>query len=141
MTGSKEILMQRTVLILISFVALGPLRLFGQDTSPRRQEAVAGSKVSVTMKYKLTGPNVRLLTLDVLIPRSIPGRQKVVDMRYSPRPAKVYEQDGNRYAQFVLNGIPRDSEIAINLDAEVYRHGYAVAAGNEKNSAWKRKPI
>lgn len=83
------------------------------------------------MKYKITAqPKTPLVVLDVLLPRSIPGRQNIVSIDYSPKPVEVYEKNGQTYAQFRLDQPAKDVEIAINVTAETYRYDYATAAGN-----------
>lgn len=94
--------------------------------APARSEMIARSadnnEVRITMDYKvhLTGRNdyVRLVTL---VPKNISNKQKVLNVRYSLEPARLFEENGNRYAEFFFNDPRGDIDILINADVALQR--------------------
>ncbi|MFT3880647.1 MAG: hypothetical protein QM703_13410 [Gemmatales bacterium] len=121
--------MKRVLLVL----ALMQWLLCTGLASAQSDDAVSGNKVSVTMKYKITAqPKTPLVVLDVLLPRSIPGRQQITAIDYSVKPVEVYEKNGQSYAQFRFDQLAKDVEISINVTGETYRYDYATASSSSK---------
>lgn len=88
----------------------------------------ADSKVvQLNMKYqiRITGrtDRVRLVTL---VPKTVEPKQKVLDIRYSLPPARLFESDGNLYAEFILYKVERD--IDINIDAVLALRRYDLSS-------------
>jgi len=110
----------------------------GKNKQPA--QSATGNRVSVTLKLKITAePQTKLLVLDVQLPRSIPGRQKIIDIAYSTKPASVFEKNGQSYAQFLIDQFPKDLVIAIDVNAEVYRYDYSIASHSEKGRQFEHK--
>jgi hypothetical protein len=107
---------------LAAVVVLGCSSL---SVTPAQQPADAGAdavRVSFTARYTINaGPGTDNLRLDALIPRTLSGRQKVLKIDYSVPPSRTFEQDGNAYAEFVFEKPTRSTEVAITVDAEIYR--------------------
>ncbi|MGA2497992.1 MAG: transglutaminase-like domain-containing protein [Tepidisphaeraceae bacterium] len=67
---------------------------------------------------------LRYITLTVLVPADVPGRQKVRSIKYAPEPRKLFTVDGVRYAQFVIDKPGPDKQnIVIAADLELYPSG------------------
>ncbi|WP_254513463.1 transglutaminase-like domain-containing protein [Anatilimnocola floriformis] len=75
------------------------------------------------LKFEITGEDVELLTLDVLLPKTEARRQKVLAIEYSTEPQVVFEKDGQRYAQFRFDGVP--AKLTVTFDVEIYRYDLA----------------
>jgi hypothetical protein len=90
------------------------------------------ARVSCTLRYtaKAEADPQRLRAV-VLIPKTLPGRQKVLKIDYSAEPSKTFEQDGNMYAEWTLENPARATELVVTVDAELYRHGLAVATADK----------
>jgi transglutaminase-like putative cysteine protease len=103
-----------------------PLSHAGDSSTGRRE----GCRVSVTYSITHTvGPDTTLATCDVLIPRTLPGLQKILSIRYSTEPVVIYDKEGNRYAQFVFRQPKESIKITMTIDAEIYRYDLATAKG------------
>lgn len=101
---------------------------------------ITGSKVSLTMKFKVTAPAETKVVVNVLVPRSIPGRQHILDIHYSTKPSEIFEKDGDLYARFNLEKLPRSMDLSVNVDAEIYRYDLATATASAKNRQTEKKP-
>jgi len=81
------------------------------------------------MKYSVTpGSDTNSIKFNCLVPQSIPGRQKIGEMKISPEPSRKFEQGGNAYAEFQFERPKKPIEIAINVTAEIYRYDLSVAS-------------
>jgi hypothetical protein len=94
-------------------------------------------RVDCTWKYAI-GANRQTtkMVLTALVPRSIPGRQKVLRLKYSHRPKKVFSRHGNRYARFEFRRPSKPFLIQIHAVVDVYQYDMSVAA--ERRSRGKR---
>jgi transglutaminase/protease-like cytokinesis protein 3 len=67
------------------------------------------------------------INLTLVLPKTIPERQKILDTHYSPKPSRVFNKNGNRYAEFVFNKPRKRINIDINIKAELYRYDLETA--------------
>ena len=93
----------------------------------------APAKFVAELKFDITGDNVELLVLDVLLPQTEARRQKVVSIDYSTEPKSVYEKDGQQYAQFRFVSLP--AQLTIKFDVEV--SGFDLGTAKQKPQAGK----
>ncbi len=63
----------------------------------------------------------------VVLPTSIAGRQKILSRSYSPRPSRFFNENGNRYAEFVFREPQRHEKVKIRVKAELYRYDLLTA--------------
>ena len=86
---------------------------FPASTPSEPPRDAAGLGVSFSFKFKITADQGSSgFTMNVLIPRTIPGRQKVQNIKYSLEPAEVFEKEGDLYAQFGMwKEAARDFEV------------------------------
>ncbi len=105
---------QQSVLSLLLCAAVAP--------PVPADELAAVRRVTFRLTYTVTPRDVATqVTLVAVVPRSLPGHQKVLGVRYSPRPERIFDEGGNRYAQFGLRNFARSVEVRIEVDAELYR--------------------
>jgi hypothetical protein len=120
-------------ILLASFLSVVVPVSSGASPSQQVTQAPAGSRVSVTLGFDITAPpTARNVVLMVLVPRSLPGRQKILAVRATPEPKKMFEKDGNRFALFVFPTLPQPQQVVIRVDAEVYRHDWATVSQNQE---------
>jgi transglutaminase-like putative cysteine protease len=96
----------------------------------------AGESYRFSVTYPVTlvpEGDIVVATVDVLIPQTLPGLQKILGIRYSLQPDAVYDKGGNRYARFVIQQPKQPIEIAIEVDAEVYRYDFATVLARDGN--------
>lgn len=92
--------------------------------------------VEFDLKYEFSVPGeTHAMSLIVLVPRTIPGRQKILSMEYSPKPLRIFHANGNQYAEFVFSRPQRHENVAISIKAELSRYDLLTArAGTDEAS-------
>jgi transglutaminase-like putative cysteine protease len=93
------------------------------------------SRVSCSWVYAVTpGRDTTRAVLTVLVPATLPGKQRVVRLRYSRKPSRVFRKGGNTYARFYLVRPRRPLRITVSAILDVYECDLAVAA--ERRGKW-----
>jgi len=122
------------LVLLISLVCLTDIS--GRPRPPQRnsrpikpQEAVIeNNTVELVLSYDISVPKeTSRIRFVVAIPRTIPDRQRIFGVKYSPQPLKVFRKSGNRYAEFVFARPKKHLKIVINIKAELFRYDLATA--------------
>jgi transglutaminase-like putative cysteine protease len=114
-------------------------------TSTRADSPAASgdsTKVSVTFKYAITSRGTEKLIFTVLVPKTIPGRQKLGTLHYSHRPLSEFEEQGSKYARFLFTNLSGRIELKIQADVELARYDFslATARGPSKTRLTNLKP-
>lgn len=67
------------------------------------------------------------MKLIVNLPQTIRGKQEVTKLTFEPSPSKVFTENGNKYAEYILL-IPREkTRMKIHIEAKVSRYDLATA--------------
>lgn len=78
-----------------------------------------------TVRYELlSSGKTTQLTLICLIPQTREGVQQVTSIHYSKPPKKVFEKNGNTYAEFFLDSVKLKEEIAITVTMTLFDKDY-----------------
>ena len=65
-----------------------------------RKTATQNNIVDFDLNYDFSVPGkTRRISLTVVLPETIPDRQKILSIDYSPKPSRVFGKNGNRYAE------------------------------------------
>jgi transglutaminase-like putative cysteine protease len=103
----------------------------------QRGPAETGQRVAFTLRYEVAPKaGTTKVTLTTILPKTLPGKQKILNLNYSRDPERVFDRDGLRYARFVLNRPGRTTAIIVTGEAELYRRDFGTAARG-KNAAGK----
>src|SRR5262249_4966385 len=98
------------------------------------------SRVSFTLQYRVTGkPGTDEVVLTALVPKTIENRQKILSTKYSLRPEKEFEENGNKYARFVLEKPAGMQVVSVKVEAELYRYDLTVAGREQRRMESKEK--
>ena len=85
-------------------------------------------EVEFELGYEFSVPGkTSAIKFVALLPQTIPGRQKILDMNYSQEPARVFSENQNQYAEFVFIKPERRFEVQINIKAELFRYDLSTA--------------
>ncbi len=71
----------------------------------------------------------------VVLPENMPDRQNILSMSYSPKPSRIFHENGNRYAEFVFNEPGRQEKVKISIKAELFRYDLFTARKNRRKAA------
>jgi len=83
-------------------------------------------------------PTVRIV---VALPRSIEEKQKILEIAYSIEPVRIFYEDENRYAEFILIQPEELTTLRIDIEAELYRYDLGTARERKKTSRVKDAAI
>jgi transglutaminase-like putative cysteine protease len=95
-----------------------------------RWTPAASNLVEFDLTYDFSVPGeTRSMSFVVVVPTTTPGRQKILSRSYSPRPSRIFNENGNRYAEFVFREPQRHENVKIHVKAELYRYDLLSAKG------------
>ncbi|MHC4575437.1 MAG: transglutaminase-like domain-containing protein [Planctomycetota bacterium] len=67
----------------------------------------------------------------------MPGRQRILGVKYSPRPSKVFHKNGNRYAEFNFDEPEKQFQVEAKIKAELFRYDLSTAREKRQKSLSK----
>ena len=70
----------------------------------------------------------------VPLPQSVENRQNVLSIHYDPKPSRIFERDGNRYAEFVFIHPEKKVSATIHVRLKLFRYDLLTAMKNHKKS-------
>jgi transglutaminase-like putative cysteine protease len=112
-------------LLTLTLLLAASLPIRGQAPAPRVENAY---RATFVMSHKIVpGLGSEQLRFDVLIPKTIPGRQDITAIKYSAEPVKTYERDGCSYAQFEFKAPKKPIQLVVTVSAELHRYDLSVA--------------
>jgi len=113
--------------LLISSVSLADVT----DRNPLKAEQrrkIQNNTVDCDLSYDFSVPGETFrISLIVILPQTIPGKQKILSIKYSPKPSRFFHEDGNRYAEFVFVKPDKRMKVEINIRAELLRYDLLTA--------------
>jgi transglutaminase-like putative cysteine protease len=104
--------------------------------SPQRREIRPPAGRIITLKnevefdlsYVFTVPGqTRRISFVTVVPKTIPDRQNIIKIQYSPEPSRIVDQNGNRYAVFTFNNPEEEFNIDISIRAELFKYDLITA--------------
>ncbi|MBN2183650.1 MAG: transglutaminase domain-containing protein [Sedimentisphaerales bacterium] len=124
--------MKLRTLILILLVCSAPVKNANGRLIPKQKKEgnppagkTAGFnnivEFDISHTLTITG-NTRRIILTVVVPKTIPDRQNILDIKYSPQPSRIFEQNDNHYAEFIFYKPDKQIEVDINVTAELLRY-------------------
>ena len=82
--------------------------------------------VEMKMQYKVSAPNKTYRAKFVLlIPETLPNRQKVISKEWILPPTKIHKRDGGTYAEWILDKPRGDIDIGCIIKMEIYPFDYS----------------
>ncbi|MFV0417683.1 MAG: transglutaminase-like domain-containing protein [Dysgonomonas sp.] len=78
--------------------------------------------LSLQSQLDIKWKEAKRIKLLYLVANDIENIQKVIEMRFSITPDTIYEKDGNKYAEFVMEGSNKQNKLEIKTLLEVYQH-------------------
>ncbi|MBN2317224.1 MAG: transglutaminase domain-containing protein [Sedimentisphaerales bacterium] len=129
----------RTILPLITLMCL----LAVGERSPARQKMAPYASPQIyhqsntvelkqTYDFTITGETNRISFL-VPLPQSQSDRQDILSISYDPKPSRMIERDGKRYAEFVFERPEKQVKATICIKAELFTYDLFTAMKNRKN--------
>jgi len=95
---------------------------------PAARTIPQSNTVEFDLSYDFSVPGeTRRISLITAVPKTIPDRQNIIDIQYSPKPSRIFDQNGNRYAEFVFNKPEKEINIDISIKAELFKYDLVTA--------------
>ena len=65
--------------------------------------------------------------LRINLPKTIPGKQEIHEIKFDPEPTKTFSQNGNDYAEFLVPVSRKTVRVNVHVRAKVFRYDLATA--------------
>ena len=120
--------------MLISSVS--PADVIGRNMLWQRKEyqlrpqkkTIQNNTVEFDLSYDFFVPGETFrIRFIVVLPQTIPGRQKILSIKCSPKPSRFFRENGNRYAEFVFVKPDKRMKVEISIKAELLRYDLLIA--------------
>lgn len=104
--------------------------------------AIQNNIVEFDLNFDFSVPGeTRRISLTVVLPKTIPNRQEIIDTNYSLKPTRIFEKNGNLYAEFILNKPQKRINVEISIKAELFRYDLHKSKENhQKDNLENSKP-
>jgi len=100
------------------------------QNSPRNSGS-QGNIVEFDLSYNFSvSGDTKRISLLVVLPETIPDKQKIHEIKCSRKPLRIFKKNGNRYAEFVFMDPERRIDIEISVTAELFRYDFITASRN-----------
>lgn len=126
------------ILLLIVYVsnegliARSPLRQRRQFQQKPQNKIIRSNMVELDICYDISVPGETYrINFVAILPETIPDKQKIFSVKYSRKPSRIFNKNGNRYAEFIFIKPDRQEKVEINIKAELFR--YDLFTAREKN--------
>ena len=104
-------------------IARSMLRQRRQYRQRPRNNAIQSNTVELDLTYDFSIPgDTYRINFVVILPETIPDRQRILSLKYSPKPSRIFNKNGNRYAEFVFVKPDRQEKVEINIKAQLFRY-------------------
>lgn len=94
---------------------------------PAKPEGMSSTVSFIVRRQFSVSGTITDLRLTCCIPKTIEGRQRVIDIRFSPQPLAIYDAGENRYAVFYFANPAGDLEVKVSGEIELYRYDIETA--------------
>lgn len=115
-------------LTLLCLLVVANFELKSEEVGSTSKESYFGEPKTVKMKmqYKVSAPDKTYRAKFVLlIPETIPHRQKVISKEWILPPTEIHKRDGGTYAEWVLDKPKGDIDIGCIIKMEIYPFDYS----------------
>jgi transglutaminase-like putative cysteine protease len=94
----------------------------------RQRKEIQNNTVECDLSYDFFAPGETFrISFIVILPQTIPGKQRILSIKYSPKPSRFFHENGNRYAEYVFVKPERRMKVEIIIRAELLRYDLLTA--------------
>jgi transglutaminase-like putative cysteine protease len=99
-----------------------------------RHAFAQSSTIELELSYEFSAPGqTHRISFIVPVPQTMPNRQKILSVHYDPKPSRIIERNGNRYAEFVFVEPEQRIKTEMRVTAELFRYDLLTARRNRKH--------
>ena len=93
-----------------------------------QRRKIQNNTVELDLSYDFSVPGETFrISFTVILPQTIPGKQKILSIKYSPKPSRFFHENGNRYAEYVFVKPEKRMKVEIIIRAELLRYDLLTA--------------
>ena len=111
----------KNILLLIYILAAG-ISGYSQEKST--------AELKMNYEFFSTGKTNKL-HFTCLIPKNIDHAQNVIKTEFMPQPVKVFNENGNNYAEFIIDSFSEKKEISVNVTIEIFKSDFNTIKMNQ----------
>lgn len=90
-------------------------------------------RIAFTIRHTLTpDKTASQVKLTMQVPQDLPGLQNVRSLRYSHKPLREFDENGDRYAAFAFDRLEDPVELDLDVDVDVFRYDLETARTAKK---------
>jgi hypothetical protein len=115
----------------------GAVRLHKPDRAFMQNRTV---EFDLLYDFSVPGETQRI-EFRVAVPQTIENRQNILSVSYSPEPSRIFEENANRYAEFVFVQPDRHVNVAITVRAELFKYDLLTARLNRRTDYPESEPF
>ncbi len=119
---------------------------YANDINEQNTETASSSEIEYDVYYDFTpkkdllielfAPNKPIqVSLRTNLPQTIPHRQEILEIKFDPEPARMFDQNGNSYAEFNVSIDKKVVRIHIHVNAKVFNYDLATAMEKTQRTA------
>jgi len=113
--------------LLISSISPADVSSRNPLKAEQRRE-IQNNTVELDLSYDFSVPGETFrISFTVILPQTIPGKQKILSIKYSPKPSRFFHENGNRYAEYVFVKPDKRMKVEIIIRAELLRYDLLTA--------------
>ena len=121
---------------IILFLCILALCLAASKVSAGEETPADDSRVTLRIAYHFEASgSTSWVRMVVLVPRTIPSRQEVSRVAFDPEPLRIFDANGNRYAEFFFEKPPREFHLEILSEAHLLRYDLEAARAHAAREA------
>jgi hypothetical protein len=75
------------------------------------------------------------------LPQTIPHRQEIVEIQCTPKPQRIFQENGNSYAEFIFVKPNKNSSIAINIKANLFKYDLSMAEKDSQDGLYEMRDL
>jgi len=115
----------------------GAVRLHRPDRAFMQNRTV---EFDLLYDFSVPGETERI-EFRVAVPQTIENRQNILSVSYSPEPSRIFEENGNRYAEFLFLTPDRHVNVAMTVKAELFKYDLLTARLNRRADYLEDEPF
>jgi hypothetical protein len=106
-----------------------------QQRKPQKPNYTKTNKVKLDLCYDFSVPGkTSKIKFIVALPKTMPYRQRIYDITYSPEPSRIFSKNENDYAEFLFVNPKKQLKVEISVKARLFRYDLSIARKKHKEN-------
>lgn len=126
----------KLIIVILLIGSMSQSSTTGRSVSRRRGQPPASQRLKNASKHIVefdliyeifASDQTRHVNMLLLIPKTLRNRQRIISTKYSLQPTRVFDENGNRYAEFVLSNPEKRTDIVVSIKSELFQYDLETA--------------